>query len=85
LISYLFHLNHLNFLNHYYYFEIFNYALKIGIFKFKVYPNDRHTPNQDTQRIFYKRLTQFLLNCYGIDWKLHLEALNLHHLIEIPG
>lgn len=51
---------------------------------FEVYPNDRHTPNEINQGVFFKKMTRFLLNCYDIDYKQHLEALNLHHLIIHP-
>lgn len=52
--------------------------------EFEVFPYERHTPSKENQVILFKKLTRFLLNCYNIDYKDHLEALNLDHLIVVP-
>lgn len=53
---------------------------------FEVYPNDRHTPSTETQRVLFKKMTLFLLNCYNIDYREHYGLLDLEHLkvVEEP-
>lgn len=50
---------------------------------FEVYPNDRHTPSMETQRVLFKKMTLFLLNCYDIDFREHYGPLDLEHLVVI--
>ncbi len=35
-------------------------------FEFEVYPDVQHTPDEETQRFLYKKMTKFLMNCYNI-------------------
>ena len=51
---------------------------------FQVLPNELHTPDEETQRHLYQKMTKFLLNCYNINYHTVYEKLNLHHLIPIP-
>ena len=51
-----------------------------------MYPDVQHTPDEDTQRHLYQRISKFLLGCYNINYQHYLEQLNYHHLMgEAPS
>ncbi|CAF0793607.1 unnamed protein product [Brachionus calyciflorus] len=50
--------------------------------EFEVYPDVQHTPDEETQRHLYQKITKFLLTCYNINYHQFYEQLNYHHLIN---
>lgn len=48
----------------------------------KVYPDVQHTPDEETQRNLYQKVSKFLLNCYNINYHHYYEQLNYQHLVE---
>ena len=34
----------------------------------QVYPDSQHTPDEETQKHLYKRMTNFLANCFHINY-----------------